>query len=470
MADETMKAEISTVLSADGSKILYPRTVKAAILDWDESGGGGGSGRRAYDIVIGTSTAGWKQADCDILCDGTNDAAKIKTAIANVPDCGSILFLRGVYLMKSIDTDEFGQDFVCETSKRIHIYGYGRPVLKGISDSTYTASFYSLYTNGPSDATADCLASFDINGMAFENISLSFSNLSCDIVGCKFVQSFLKIDSYIDIATPDNEVRSINIRGNTFTATQTIKNPAAISARIIEPAIGMISQNSIVFTMIYRSQSALSVNLLSTSNDDNCFRIAENHIIVLHTEDVSANAIQAYNGVISNNVVSGGSINGGGIACILGNRVYNASILQSCFYAGGSVIGNYIDNGVLGICGGISATGNCIKNPASQQCCICVSLYANNQDNKYQPMVSGNICDGAQYGIWLHQQSAFANRGSYASVVGNRITNASESSILIDAQWNNSLIANNTCMGTQIVDHGSNNTLVNNLVIQASFE
>lgn len=470
MADETMKAEISTVLSVDGSKVLYPRTVKAAILDWDESGGGGGSGRRAYDIVIGTSTAGWTQADCDILCDGTDDATKIKTALTNVPDCGSILFLRGVYLMKSIDAEEFSEDFVCETSKRIHIYGYGRPVLKGTSDSAYTASFHALYTLGPSGATAGRLASLVINGVTFENISLGVINLSCDIVGCKFVQSFLKVESNTNIVTPDNEVRSINIRGNTFTATQTIESLEAICVRIFEPAIGMVSQNSVVFTMIYDSQSALLVEFLRAPNDDNCFCIAENRIIVSHAEDIFAHAIRTKNGVISNNVVSGGGINGGGTACILGNRVYNASIFQQCFYAGGSVIGNYIDNGFILVCGDISVTGNCIKNPASQQCCICVSLFANNQDNKYQPMVSGNICDGAQYGIWLHQQAVFANRGSYASVVGNRITNASESSILIDAQWNQSLIANNTCMGTQIVDHGTNNMLVNNLVIQASFE
>lgn len=129
MADETMKAEISTVLSVDGSKVLYPRTVKAAILDWDESGGGGvytlpvaspsvlggvqpvkktdamtqsvgvdakgtlwtapeqsasgGKSKRTCRFVIGTSTAGWTEDDCDYLCDGVDDHVEILAAAAD---------------------------------------------------------------------------------------------------------------------------------------------------------------------------------------------------------------------------------------------------------------------------------------------------------------------------------------------------------------------------------------------------
>lgn len=50
-------------------------------------------------LVIGTSTAGWLQADCDYLCDGTNDEQEFNTAIQflNTYDGGEIVVLDGAY-------------------------------------------------------------------------------------------------------------------------------------------------------------------------------------------------------------------------------------------------------------------------------------------------------------------------------------------------------------------------------------
>lgn len=50
-------------------------------------------------LVIGTSTAGWLQADCDYLCDGTNDEQEFNTAIQflNTYDGGEIVVLDGTY-------------------------------------------------------------------------------------------------------------------------------------------------------------------------------------------------------------------------------------------------------------------------------------------------------------------------------------------------------------------------------------
>ena len=50
-------------------------------------------------LVIGTTTAGWLQADCDYLCDGTNDEQEFNTAIQflNTYDGGEIVVLDGTY-------------------------------------------------------------------------------------------------------------------------------------------------------------------------------------------------------------------------------------------------------------------------------------------------------------------------------------------------------------------------------------
>lgn len=54
------------------------------------------SGKRTCRFVVGTSTAGWTQADCDYLCDGTDDQEEINKA-CNVSSYGEIVLLTGNY-------------------------------------------------------------------------------------------------------------------------------------------------------------------------------------------------------------------------------------------------------------------------------------------------------------------------------------------------------------------------------------
>lgn len=59
---------------------------------------GGGSGKKSCRFVIGTSAAGWMEADCDYLCDGVNDQEEINAAIQALPENGGeILILDGTY-------------------------------------------------------------------------------------------------------------------------------------------------------------------------------------------------------------------------------------------------------------------------------------------------------------------------------------------------------------------------------------
>lgn len=53
---------------------------------------------RTCRFVIGTSTSGWTSADCDYLCDGTNDNLEIQAAIDDLPTTGGeITILDGIY-------------------------------------------------------------------------------------------------------------------------------------------------------------------------------------------------------------------------------------------------------------------------------------------------------------------------------------------------------------------------------------
>ena len=63
-------------------------------LDSRENGGG----KRYASLVVGTSAAGWSAADCDYLCDGTDDQVEIQAAIDALGGAGGeIVILNGTY-------------------------------------------------------------------------------------------------------------------------------------------------------------------------------------------------------------------------------------------------------------------------------------------------------------------------------------------------------------------------------------
>ena len=67
----------------------------------DKVGQAGVASVRGARIIIGTSTNGWTEDDCDYLCDGTDDNATIVTAIGRlaVTNGGEIVLLDGSYII-----------------------------------------------------------------------------------------------------------------------------------------------------------------------------------------------------------------------------------------------------------------------------------------------------------------------------------------------------------------------------------
>lgn len=65
------------------------------------------SGKRTCRFVVGTSTAGWTQADCDFLCDGTDDQVEIQAAMDAASSGGEIVLLSGYYYVSDQITVEY---------------------------------------------------------------------------------------------------------------------------------------------------------------------------------------------------------------------------------------------------------------------------------------------------------------------------------------------------------------------------
>ncbi len=95
---------------------------------------------RSCSVVIGTSTAGWTNLDCDFLCDGTNDSSIIDTAVNKAKRGGEIAFLRGNYnLTKQI---------ILPTESVLRGSGYGTCLIKKFSEGGASVSDNAILARG----------------------------------------------------------------------------------------------------------------------------------------------------------------------------------------------------------------------------------------------------------------------------------------------------------------------------------
>ena len=76
-------------------QVLTKKTVSDYDAEWKTV-----PSKRTCRFVVGTSTAGWTEADCDYLCDGTADDVEINAAIADIwakGYGGEVVILSGTY-------------------------------------------------------------------------------------------------------------------------------------------------------------------------------------------------------------------------------------------------------------------------------------------------------------------------------------------------------------------------------------
>src|SRR5690606_17909579 len=84
---------------SDGSDPITPASIGAAAKQaLDAHVSDGTQHAKTVRFVVGTSTSGWTEKDCDYLCDGTNDQVEINNAITALPVTGGeIVILDGTY-------------------------------------------------------------------------------------------------------------------------------------------------------------------------------------------------------------------------------------------------------------------------------------------------------------------------------------------------------------------------------------
>ena len=96
MRDAYGRAKVAKPVAGDD--VARKDTVDVVQSNLDAHKADGASHAKTARFVVGTSTAGWTEKDCDYLCDGTADQTEINAAITALPATGGeIVILDGTY-------------------------------------------------------------------------------------------------------------------------------------------------------------------------------------------------------------------------------------------------------------------------------------------------------------------------------------------------------------------------------------
>ena len=241
-------------------------------------------------LVIGTATAGWLQADCDYLCDGTNDEQELNTAIQFLAthNGGEIVVLDGTY---NISTP------IEINVSNVNLIGNGNTtILKGLSASTnlmnVTASGFHI-TNMSLEGTAQqsCInISSAGSNIVVENIAFSGASIGVYTEGDygQFIANqFVNSNNGIRFASNNNIASA-----NTF-------NSCTDWGVYVEGNNNIISNNSITNSGngIYGGSTHSGINIVGNVIIDN---------------DVGIFADRIVNSTITGNTIYRGSGSSGG--------------------------------------------------------------------------------------------------------------------------------------------------------------
>lgn len=236
-------------------------------------------------LVIGTSTAGWLQADCDYLCDGTNDEQEFNTAIQflNTYSGGEIVVLDGTYNISTA---------IAISVPNVSLIGNGNTtILKSLSASTN-------------------LMNVTASGFHIANMSLE-GNIQQDCINISSAGGNVMVEN-VAFSGADNAIYSEGGAGQ-FINNQFVNNKCGIY---------LVSSNNIVNANIFNTCSIWGVCIEGNSNivSNNTFT---NCGTAVYSETSSSGANIVNNVMIDNN--TGIYVNSLTNSTITGNTIYRGA-------------------------------------------------------------------------------------------------------------------------------------------------
>lgn len=282
--------------------------------------------------VIGTSTNGWTEADCDYLCDGIDDQVEINAAIQALPDTGGeIKILDGTYNISSSVS-----------------LGYN---VKIIGNGISTILSRSWNSDG-SESTMGILSAFDncyIDSIKFvgnQNIYTSSSNRSVDIYGSyNTVANCVFINAYYGIYAMgnNNKVNKNNIsscdtgselHGSYYLVTENnveTSNSHAFNFNISYSSISnnLIINNSCGIFLLGGLYNSISGNNVSSNNEGLYLNSSKFNVISdnnIYNNETGLFGISSESNMITDNKMFRGS----GLPSDYSSSQYTIRLFMSC--------------------------------------------------------------------------------------------------------------------------------------------
>lgn len=246
-------------------------------------------GKRTCRFVVGTSTAGWTEADCDYLCDGTADDVEINAAIKALPeDGGEIVILDGTYNLSSTVS-------ISSSTKKITIRGLGSNTV--LKRQVTSGNLISIFGDG--------VARFAIKDLQIDGNGEALSNNKSDLLS---VSGLMPI-SVLNVIFKDTEGCCVTPLLQTRVENCVFDN--------VSKGIDMYGENcivsnnwfiscSFVAVMVRRGLNTIANNIFKDCryaiDIGNCSGVQITGNICVDSEDSAIYAVSLKNGLISNNI------------------------------------------------------------------------------------------------------------------------------------------------------------------------
>ncbi len=323
-------------------------------------------------IVIGTSTSGWTEKDCDYLCDGTADQTEINAAITALPATGGeVVILDGTYnITAKIDV----------TKDNVSIRGNGNAtILKRIYNSSTVEGVITL------TGRSGC----KIANLQIEGNKTSYTNSNnCGIYLFSSSNNTITGNTYNN---NDIGIYLFSSSNNTITGNTYNNNDVGIS-------LGNSSNNTITGNTY--NNNSYGIYLFSSSNNTITGNTCNNNSYGIYLDNLDNNTITG--NTCNNNDVGIFLFSASNNNTITGNTYNNNNYGIYLFYSSNNntITGNTCNNNNVGIClfsaSNNTITGNtCIRGTglptdytASQH-----TIQLKGTDGNYN-LISSNNCMG----------------------------------------------------------------------------
>lgn len=398
------------------------------------------SGKRTCRFVVGTSTAGWTDADCDYLCDGTDDQVDIQQAVdALTAGGGEIILLSGAYQLSAAIS-------IHESAGNIAFMGNpGSTIIKGggLQFNSYGTSF-----------------EWTVEGIIFEGNGLNSINNSLTVKNCTFINAGVHFQQ-----VQDNSFCTFTCCENRFLQSEPLNEQNGV-VEVLKIAVGstdspsrscVISDNIIEMTAGSTSQDIIVG--IRGSEQEGMYAFTGNVILC----NVKCRVLVSDSGDINGNIFYNCDVSSGGGNVIAGNQFFGCGISatndrdqKKC----SSVSGNCIKGGTISASGNVNVTGNSINLYADtgEEYAIRLYKYAPDSFADRAPLVVGNYLVGGVCGILLEEPASdFTNKTCANAIVNSNRIYGSQTPIKIGEHWSGCMVTDNLFTTGTIEDNGTSN-------------